>query len=73
MRRVVLCLLVLWLAPDRRFQAQTLPPEVIRYADIVLHNGKIITVDEQFSIAEAIAVRDGKILRVGRDADVLAC
>ncbi len=52
-------------------QAQSLPAEVVRYAETVLHNGKIITVDEQFSIAEAIAVRDGKILRVGRDADVL--
>ena len=53
-------------------EAQSLPAEVVRYAETVLHNGKIITVDEQFSIAEAIAVRDGKILRVGRDADVLS-
>ena len=52
--------------------AQALPAEVIRYADLVLHNGKIITVDANFSLAQAIAVRDGKILKVGQNADVLA-
>jgi predicted amidohydrolase YtcJ len=55
-----------------RAAAQSLPAEVIRYADIVLHNGKIITVDANFSLAQAIAVRDGKILRVGRDTEVLS-
>jgi predicted amidohydrolase YtcJ len=55
-----------------RAAAQSLPAEVIRYADLVLHNGKIITVDANFSLAQAIAVRDGKILRVGRDAEVLS-
>jgi predicted amidohydrolase YtcJ len=55
-----------------RSAAQSPPAEVIRYADTVLHNGKIITVDANFSVAQAIAVRDGKILRVGRDAEVLS-
>ncbi|MBI4483076.1 MAG: hypothetical protein HY652_09320, partial [Acidobacteria bacterium] len=45
--------------------AQNLPPEVIRYADLVLYNGKILTADEAFSTAEAVAVRDGKFLAVG--------
>ena len=40
-------------------------PEVVRYADMVLVNGKIITVDQNFSIQEAVAIRDGKILAVG--------
>jgi len=39
-------------------------------ADSVLINGKILTVDQQFSTQEAIAVRDGKILAVGKTADV---
>ena len=52
--------------------AQSLPAEVIRYADLVLHNGKIITVDANFTLVQAIAVRDGKILKVGRDAEILA-
>ncbi len=39
-------------------------------ADTVLVNGKIVTVDPQFSIREAIAVRDGKIATVGTNAEV---
>ena len=71
MKWILLILSLLALATPA--QAQSLPVEVVRsHAETVLHGGKkIITVDEQFSIAEAIAVRDGKILRVGRDADVL--
>ena len=34
-------------------------------ADLVLHNGKIVTVDDDFSIREAVAVRDGRIVEVG--------
>lgn len=33
--------------------------------DLLLHNGKIVTVDEAFSIHQAVAVRDGRILEVG--------
>jgi predicted amidohydrolase YtcJ len=40
--------------------------------DLILHNGKIVTVDDQFSIQEAIAIKDGKILTVGTDAEVTA-
>ena len=41
------------------------------YADIIFWNGKIITVDQNFSIAEAIAIRKGKILAVGKNKDIL--
>ncbi len=34
-------------------------------AELVLFNGKIVTVDDAFSIREAIAIRDGRILAVG--------
>ena len=34
-------------------------------ADLVLHNGKIVTVDDMFSIQQAVAVRDGIIVEVG--------
>lgn len=34
-------------------------------ADLVLHNGTIATVDDQFTLHQAIAVRDGVILAVG--------
>jgi predicted amidohydrolase YtcJ len=39
-------------------------------ADTILVNGKILTVDAQFSTREAIAIRDGKITLVGSNADV---
>ena len=39
-------------------------------ADIALLNGKIITIDEQFCIAQALAIKDGKFLAVGRDTDI---
>ncbi|WP_432515436.1 amidohydrolase [Kineococcus sp. SYSU DK001] len=41
-------------------------------ADLVLRGGEVFTVDEQFSIAQAIAVRDGEIVAVGTDDDVAA-
>lgn len=41
------------------------------FADAVYHNGKILTVDERFSIAQALAVREGKIMAVGKNAEIL--
>ena len=34
-------------------------------ADLILHNGKIAVVDEEFSIHQAIVVKDGKVVAVG--------
>jgi len=39
-------------------------------ADLILFHGKIYTVDRVFTKAEAVAVKDGKILAVGSDADI---
>ena len=39
--------------------------------DLILHNGKIVTVNESFDIAEAIAVKSDRIMAVGADAEVL--
>ena len=41
-------------------------------ADLILFNGKIVTVDPQFSIVQAIAVRNGSILAVGTNQAVQA-
>jgi predicted amidohydrolase YtcJ len=38
--------------------------------DLVLSNGKVITVDKNFSICETVAVKDGKILFVGSGVDL---
>ncbi len=40
-------------------------------ADAIYHNGRIITINDTQPAAEAVAVRDGKILAVGADEDVL--
>lgn len=39
-------------------------------ADLVIMNGKVITVDKQFSIKQAVAVKDGKIVAVGKDEEI---
>ena len=38
--------------------------------DLLIYNAKIYTVDKSFSVAEAIAVKDGKILDVGYNSDL---
>ncbi len=38
--------------------------------DLVLHNGKIVTVDDSFSIAEGVAVLDNKIVALGDSAQM---
>ncbi len=40
------------------------------YADTILINGKIVTVDQSFGIAQAVAIRDGKFIAVGTDKEV---
>ncbi len=39
-------------------------------ADIVFRHGKVVTVDHDFSIAQAIAVQGERILAVGTDAEI---
>jgi predicted amidohydrolase YtcJ len=39
-------------------------------ADIVLVSGKIVTVDDRFTIAEALAIRDQRIVAVGSNAEI---
>lgn len=42
------------------------------HADLILTNGRIITVDSSFSMAEAVAIKDGRILKVGDKHSMLA-
>src|SRR5690349_6135360 len=44
--------------------AQQSPP------DLVFTNGKIITVDERFSIAQAVAIRGGRVVAAGTDQEI---
>ena len=45
-------------------RAQPPPP------DTILVNGHVVTVDARFSIAQAIAIRDGRFTAVGSTADI---
>ncbi len=40
-------------------------------ADLILHNGKIVTVDRAFSIHQALAVKGDKLIQVGSNEDIL--
>ncbi|MGH7888022.1 MAG: hypothetical protein ACREPG_09165, partial [Candidatus Binatia bacterium] len=64
---LLLCSVVLF---PFELSAQTGKGLVI-FADAVYHNGKVLTVDERFSIAQALAVRDGKVMAVGSNAEIL--
>ena len=39
-------------------------------ADLILHHGKVVTVDRDFSIRQALAVKGDRLIRVGTDLDI---
>src|SRR5439155_825228 len=39
-------------------------------ADLILTNGKIVTVDERFTIAQAVAIKGDRIIAVGTNNDI---
>src|SRR5688572_20322215 len=39
-------------------------------ADVVLRGGKIVTVDKDFSIREAVAIKDGRFLAIGSEREI---
>jgi len=39
-------------------------------ADTILVNGKILTVDKNFSVVQALAIEDGRIRATGSEADI---
>src|SRR5688572_21436623 len=45
-------------------------PALAQAPDLVLVNAKVLTVDAQFSIREALAIRDGRIAAVGTSSDI---
>ncbi len=57
-RKILICLLLV-------------PPLAHAQADLVLHNGKVVTVDDRFTIAQAIAIKGERIVAVGSNNDVL--
>jgi predicted amidohydrolase YtcJ len=69
-RWLLLATLVAATACSERPQEQAAPEVAPDYADLVLLNGGIYTVDAQRSWAEAAAVRDGAFVAVGGNAEV---
>ena len=62
--------LIIGLGASQRSLAQdTLPRGVVQFADVILVNGKVLTADQDFTITEAVAIRDGKIMAVGSSAN----
>lgn len=60
-------------------EAQEIPSVLVRYPEMIIHNGKIVTMDDESlslpgspgTIVQAMAVRDGRILVLGSDTQVL--
>jgi predicted amidohydrolase YtcJ len=52
------------------FVAALASPALAQAPDTILFKGKIVTLDAQSATQEALAVRDGKILAVGRNDDI---
>ena len=64
MKKAVRVFAVLWLSSIASvFAAEP--------ADTILVNGRIVTVDDRFTIAQGVAIRGGRIVAVGNNADVL--
>lgn len=49
------------------------PSEVLAYPDMILYGGQVLTADrddENFTVAEAVAVRDGEFLAIGSSDEI---
>ena len=62
LRPVSLCLIMLTFFSSCKFRQK---------AQLVVHHARIYTVDDNFSVAEAMAVNDGKIIAIGNNDDIL--
>ncbi|MCX6591428.1 MAG: amidohydrolase [Acidobacteria bacterium] len=40
-------------------------------ADLILHHGRVLTVDAKFTVTEAVAIKAGRVIAVGTSADLL--
>lgn len=46
-------------------------PNIEDQVDLIVHNAKIYTVNDAFDIAEAMAIKDGKIVAIGPENEIL--
>ncbi|MDE3155307.1 MAG: amidohydrolase [Acidobacteriota bacterium] len=71
MRRLLLVAMLL-AAPLFVRAQQPSPHAWSPYADVILTNGSVTTVDKDFTIAQALAIKDGRLIVVGTNAEALA-
>ena len=78
MRQMVILMFLLLGFFTGPVQAQTVPPLLVSYPDMILHNGKIATMDDKNrssnpgTVVQALAIREGKILASGTNQQMLA-
>ena len=59
-------------------QTVTVPELIVSYPELIVHNGKIVTMDDPSfepttgTVVQAMAVRDGKVQALGSNAEILA-
>ncbi|MGD8456108.1 MAG: amidohydrolase family protein [Anaerolineales bacterium] len=56
--------------PDANSAQLELQP-IAQAASIIFYNGTVLTIDDNFSMAEAVAIKGNKILAVGSDEEIL--
>src|SRR5262245_61137453 len=72
------CVLALVLVPRETLLAQARVASKLGNPETVVHNGKIVTVDDHSftsdigTIGQAMAVRDGRVLAVGTNEEIKA-
>src|SRR5687767_15630505 len=44
---------------------------VAQEAELILHHGKVVTVDQKFSLSQAVAIKEGRILGLGSNDDMM--
>lgn len=69
-RSGVLVLIWVFVASATITVAQQVP--ALLAPDAIYYNGNVVTVDKAFAVVEAFAVKDGRFMAVGRNADVRA-
>jgi predicted amidohydrolase YtcJ len=70
--RIVAAVLAVWWAAPLAGAAASAAVSAPRPADLVVVNGKVLTVDGAFRVVEAVAVRDGHIVLAGSNAEARA-
>ena len=70
-RSIIILTLAIFLSScEQPETAESTPDIVMEQVDLILTNGKILTVDSEFSIANTVVVNDGRIVVTG-DASLL--